>query len=109
MTPSIALVLGPGIYLFVWFLHDNSASAWGEWHPPWFLRRLLRFGDGPVYPSGVALQVWGLSIAVTGLLAQLQVLDPVLATRLLAATGYWDSCRHIHLGVPLPSSLATPD
>jgi hypothetical protein len=86
MTPIAAIFGGTCVYLIGWFYHDHARVGAGAWRPPRPILRLLRFGNGPVFPSAVAFQVWGLSMALAGVLAQTGVLDPTLESRLLAAT-----------------------
>jgi hypothetical protein len=88
MNPLAWIFMGVFWYLMVWFWHDNSRVGVGEWRPPRLIQRLLRFGNGPVYASGVAVQAWGLSMLVAGVLAQTRALDPDLEVRLLVATIY---------------------
>jgi hypothetical protein len=88
VNPLAWIFIGALVYLMVWFWHENSRVGVGAWRPPGVVRSLLRFREGPVYPSGVAVEVWGLSMVVAGLLGQVGVLDPSLEARLLVASIY---------------------
>src|SRR5207237_8957171 len=95
MNPVAWILMGVLWYLMVWFRHDNSRVGAGAWRPPRLVRRLLRFGEAPVYPSGVAVQAWALSLLAAGVLGLTRLLDPDLEARLLVAT----SDRPIPVGV----------
>jgi len=88
MNPVAWILMGVLWYLMVWFRHDNSRVGAGAWRPPRLVRRLLRFGEAPVYPSGVAVQAWALSMLAAGVLGLTRLLDPDLEARLLVATIY---------------------
>jgi len=86
--PIAWIFMGVFWYLMVWFWHENSRVGAGAWRPPPLVRSLLRFDEGPVYPSGVAVQAWGLSMLIAGLLGQTRAVDPDVESRLLVPTIY---------------------
>jgi len=89
MQPAALIVMGVVSYLMAWMWHDSGRVGRVGWtRVPTPLRRVLRFGSGPVYLSAVAVQVWALLMLTAAIVASAFVLDGTTKRFVLEAPFY---------------------
>jgi hypothetical protein len=81
INPPTILIFGIGVYLMMWWNHENrgvpNPHGHGVWRSaPSSLRHLLRRGDGPVLIGAVALQAMAAIMVLAAVSAASRFLSP---------------------------------